>query len=84
MKNKLIILTCIIFFIGIFFVFDIEGFEDLNNYMSIKNVKIINNKEFENIKNNRSESEYDLLDIKYKNNEVAYDSDKNIYYISKF
>ncbi|ETJ22310.1 MAG: hypothetical protein Q620_VSAC00192G0001, partial [Veillonella sp. DORA_A_3_16_22] len=76
MKNKLIILTCIIFFIGIFFVFDIEGFEDLNNYMSIKNVKIINNKEFENIKNNRSESEYDLLDIKYKNNEVAYDSDK--------
>ena len=46
MKNKLIILTCIIFFIGIFFVFDIEGFEDLNNYMSIKNLKIINNKEF--------------------------------------
>ena len=84
MKNKLIILTCIIFFIGIFFVFDIEGFEDLNNSISIKNVNIINNKEFENIKNNRSESEYDLLDIKYRNNEVPYDSNKNIYYISKY
>lgn len=84
MKNKLIILTCIIFFIGIFFIFDIEGFENLNNSISIKNVNTINNKEFENIKNNRSESEYDLLDIKYKNNEVPYDSDKNIYYISKY
>lgn len=84
MKNKLIILTCIIFFIGIFFIFDMEGFEDLNNSMSIKNVNTINNKEFENIKNNRLESKYDLIDIKYKNNEIPYDSDKNIYYISKY
>lgn len=83
MKNKLIILTVIIFFIGIFFIFDIEGFEDLNNSISIKNVKSIDNEEFENIKNNRNKSEYELVDLKCKNNKIPYDSKKNIYYIPK-
>ncbi|MDY4575781.1 MAG: CotH kinase family protein, partial [Intestinibacter sp.] len=49
----------------------------------IKNVSNIDNKEFENIKKNRNETKYDLIDLKYENNEIPYDSNKNVYYISK-
>ncbi len=81
MKNKIFFLTIIIFFMGLFFIIDIEGIEDLNNSMSIKDVKNISNKEFQKIKKDRRQANYDLLNIKYKNNEVPYDTEKNIYYI---
>ena len=47
MKNKIFFLTIIIFFMGLFFIIDIEGIEDLNNSMSIKDIKNISNKEFQ-------------------------------------
>lgn len=81
MKNKIFFLTIIIFFMGLFFIIDIEGIEDLNNSMSIKHVKNISNKEFQKIKKDRRQANYDLLNIKYKDNEVPYDTGKNTYYI---
>lgn len=81
MKNKIFFFTILIFFIGLFFIIDIEGIEDLNNSISIKKVKNISNKEFQEIKKNRREANYDLLNIKYENNEVPYDTEKNTYYI---
>lgn len=84
MKNKVIILTVIIFFIGIFFIIDIEGLEDFSNSVSIKNVSTIDKDEFENIKKNREESNYDLVTLKYKSSEIPYDSYKDIYYVSTY
>ena len=75
MKNKIFFFTILIFFIGLFFIIDIEGIEDLNNSISIKKVKNISNKEFQEIKKNRREANYDLLNIKYENNEVPYDTE---------
>ena len=84
MKNKLIFVTVIIFFAIIFFISDIEGFENLDNSISIKNVKNISEKEFKNIKSNRQESVYDLVNMKYKNNELPHDSKKDAYYIPNY
>ena len=50
MKNNLIVLTVLIFFIGIFYIIDIEGLEDFSNSVSIKNVSIIDKEELKNIK----------------------------------
>lgn len=80
MKNKLIVLTLIIFFIGICYIIDIEGLEDFSNSVSIKNVSIIDKNEFENIKKNREESKYDLIEMEYKNQQIPYDKNKDIYY----
>ena len=52
MKNNLIVLTVLIFFIGIFYIIDIEGLEDFSNSVSIKNVSIIDKEELKNIKKN--------------------------------
>lgn len=82
MKNKVIILTVIIFFIGIFYIIDIEGLEDFSNSVSIKNVSTIDKDEFENIKKNREESNYDLIEMKYKNEKIPYDKKKEVYYFS--
>ncbi|WP_270771804.1 CotH kinase family protein [Intestinibacter bartlettii] len=84
MKNTLIFVTVIIFFAIIFFISDIEGFENLDNSISIKNVKNISEKEFKNIKSNRQESVYDLVNMKYKNNELPHDSKKDAYYIPNY
>lgn len=80
MKNKLIVLTVLIFFIGIYYIIDTEGLEDFSNSVSIKNVSIIDKNEFENIKKNREESKYDLIEMEYKNQKIPYDKSKNIYY----
>ena len=80
MKNKLIVLTVLIFFIGIYYIIDIEGLEDFSNSVSIKNVSIIDKNEFENIKKNRKESKYDLIKMEYKTQEIPYDKSKKIYY----
>lgn len=80
MKNKLIVLTVIIFFIGIFYIIDIEGLEDFSNFVSIKNVSTIDKKEFENIKKNREESKYDLIEMEYKDQQLPYDKNKDVYY----
>ena len=79
MKNRLIILTVIIFFIGIFYIIDIEGLEDFSNSVSIKNVSTIDKKEFQNEKN-REESNYDLIELKYKDMNIPYDIKSNRYY----
>ena len=80
MKNKLIVLTLLIFFIGICYIIDIEGLEDFSNSVSIKNVSIIDKTEFENIKKNREESKYDLIEMEYKNQQIPYDKNKDVYY----
>ena len=80
MKNRLIILTVIIFFIGIFYIIDIEGLEDFSNSVSIKNVSTIDKKEFQNVKKNREESNYDLIELKYKDMNIPYDINSNRYY----
>jgi len=84
MKNKVIILTVIIFFIGIFYIIDIEGLEDFSNSVSIKNVSTIDKEKLQEIKKNRKSSEYDLLKLKYENNDIPYDAKKNIYYICDY
>ena len=82
MKNNLIVLTVLIFFIGIFYIIDIEGLEDFSNSVSIKNVSIIDKEELKNIKKNRTESQYNLIDIKCKDSEIPYDKNNNVYYFS--
>lgn len=80
MKNKLIVLTLIIFFIGIYYIIDIEGLENFSSSVSIKNISIIDKNEFENIKKNREESKYDLIEMEYKNQQIPYDKNKDVYY----
>lgn len=82
MKNSLIVLTMLIFFIGIYFLIDIEGLEDLNNSISIENIESINSKYITNIKKNKTESQYNLIDIKCKDIEIPYDKNNNVYYFS--
>lgn len=84
MKNRVIILTVIIFFIGIFYIIDIEGLEDFSNSVSVKNITEIDENELESIKHNRRESKYNLVILKYDGNEIPYDIDKNLYYISTY
>ena len=66
MKNKLIVLTLLIFFIGICYIIDIEGLEDFSNSVSIKNVSIIDKNEFENIKKNINSAFDKIFDEKSK------------------
>ena len=84
MKNKLIFITIIILFAIVFFISNIEGFENLNNCISIKYVENISEKEFQHIKNDRSMSIYDLINIKYNDSRVSYDSKNDIYYIPRY
>ncbi|MDU5920546.1 MAG: CotH kinase family protein [Clostridiales bacterium] len=80
MKNKLIVSTVIIFFIGIFYIIDIEGLEDFSNSVCIKNVSTIDKEELKNIKKNREEAKYDLIEMEYKDQEIPYDKNKDVYY----
>ena len=82
MKNRLIVLTTLIFFIGIYFLIDIEGLENLNNSISIENIECISSNDIKNVKKNRKESEYNLIDIKCEDSEIPYDKNNNIYYFS--
>ncbi len=82
MKNRLIILTGLIFFIGIFYIIDIEGLEDFSNCISIKNIEYITIEDIKSIKENKKECKYNLIDIKYEDNEIPYDKNNNVYYFS--
>ena len=84
MKNKLIILTGFIFFIIIIFFVEMEGIEDLDNSVSIKNIKTIDENKIKYIKRNRQESKYDLISLEYNKSKIPYDKKNNKYYISKY
>ena len=84
MKNKLTIITTVILLVIISFVFYIEGFETFNNSISIKSINNISYEEMKNIKKTRKQSLYDLIEIKYENNRIPYDSNEDIYYFSKY
>lgn len=84
MKNRLIILTVFIFFIGIFCIVETEGLEKLDNCISIKDIQSINSHTIKYIKQNRQEANFNLAMLKYKENEIPYDSDNNIYYFCTY
>ena len=79
MKNRLIILTVFIFFIGIFCIIETEGLEKLDNSISIKDIQSISSQTLRDIKQDRQESNFNLAILKYKKNEIPYDSDNNIF-----
>lgn len=84
MKNRLIILTVFIFFIGIFCIIETEGLEKLDNSISIKDIQSISSQTLRDIKQDRQEANFNLAILKYKKNEIPYDSDNNIYYFCTY
>lgn len=84
MKSKLIFVASITLCLVILFIYNIEGFETFEESKSIQLVENITNEEIKNIKRDKIESKYDLLKIKYKENDIPYDKNSNVYYISKY
>lgn len=84
MKNKLILISMILFMIYMIFIYNVEGFETYNNSTSIKSIDTIGDNDVKSIKGNREESEYDLLKMKYKDTDIPYDKNEGIYYLCKY
>ena len=83
MKHKFIILTIFIACFIVYFIFDYEGMENLNNDISIESINKVEKSQVNDIKSKRKSCNYDLVNLKYKNTNIAYDKETNQYFFPR-